>query len=107
MMIQQYDIFLVNLDPTQGSKIKKTRPCIIVSPIVLNKHLRTVQIAPMTSNLNFYPWRAKINFQKKNGMVALDQLRTVDKTRLIKKLGKASPTVRESIKEIIQEMLVA
>ena len=106
MVIQQYDIFLANLDPTQGSEIKKTRPCVIVSPIVMNKHLRTVQVAPMTSNLNSYPWRAKINFQKKKGMVALDQLRTVDKRRLIKKLGKASPAVRESIKDIIQEMLV-
>lgn len=72
----------------------------------MNKHLRTVQIAPMTSNLNSYPWRAKINFQKKKGMVALDQLRTVDNRRLIKKLGKASPTVREKIKDIIREMLV-
>ena len=106
-MIQQYDIFLVNLDPTQGSEIKKTRPCVIVSPMVMNKHLRTVQIAPMTSNLNSYPWRAKITFRNKEGMVALDQLRTVDKKRLIKKLGKASPTVRENIKDIIQEMLVA
>ena len=72
----------------------------------MNKHLRTVQIVPMTSNNTVYPWCAKINFKKKNGMVAWDQLRTVDKKRFIKKLEKASPKVRERIKEIIQEMLV-
>jgi mRNA interferase MazF len=106
MVIHQYDICLVNLDPTQGSEIKKTRPCVVVSPDDLNKHLRTVQIAPMTSNLTAYPWRANMHFRKKKGKVALDQLRTVDKTRLIRKLGKVTPSVRQDIKDIIHEMLV-
>ncbi len=106
MVIHQYDICLVNLDPTQGSEIKKTRPCVVISPDDMNMHLRTVQIAPMTTNLTSYPWRAKILFRKKKGMVALDQLRTVDRRRLIRKLGKATPSVKQDIKNIIQEMLV-
>jgi len=106
MVIGQYDIWLINLDPTLGSEIKKTRPCVVVSPNAMNKHLRTVQIAPMTSNTTTYPWRAPINFRKKRGMVAMDQLRTVDRKRLVKKLGKASPRVRQRIKDIVHEMLV-
>ena len=106
MVIHQYDIYLVNLDPTQGSEIKKTRPCVVVSPDDMNRHLRTVQIAPMTTNTTVYPWRAKIHFSRKKGMVALDQLRTVDKRRLIRKLGKATPSVTQDIKDIIHEMLV-
>jgi len=104
--VSQYDIYIVNLDPTRGSEIKKTRPCIIISPDEMNQHLRTVQIAPLTSNTRPYPWRVSIRFRRKNGMVALDQIRTVDKSRLIKKTGKATPRVIESIKAVIHEMLV-
>ena len=106
MVMKQYEIWLVNLDLTLGSEIKKTRPCVVVSPDAMNRHLRTVQIAPMTSNTTIYPWRASLTFRRKRGMVVLDQLRTVDKRRLIKKLGKTTPVVSQSIKDIIHEMLV-
>jgi len=104
--MKQYDIYLVSLDPTIGSEIKKTRPCVVVSPDEMNKHLRTVQIAPMTSNTRAYPWRAAITFQRKRGMVALDQLRTVDRRRLTKRLGKTTKTVQQTIKDILHEMLI-
>ncbi len=106
MVINQYDIFLVNLDPTIGSEIRKTRPCIIISPAEMNEHLRTVQIAPMTSTTRTYPWRVSITFQGKKGMVAIDQIRTIDKRRLIKQLGKTTVNVPKKIKRIIDEMLV-
>ena len=104
--MKQYDIFLVNLDPTLGSEIRKTRPCVVISPNEMNEHLRTIQIAPMTSTTRSYPWRTPITFQGKKGMVALDQIRTVDKQRLIKQLGKISSPVQKGIKSIIDQMLV-
>ena len=104
--MNQYDIYIVDLDPTRGSEIKKTRPCIIISPDEMNQHLRTVQIGPLTSNTREYPWRISIKFRRKNGMVALDQIRTVDKRRLIKKAGTAPPRVIAAIKAAIHEMLV-
>lgn len=106
MVINQYAVCLVNLDPTIGSEIRKTRPCVVISPDVMNRYLRTVQIAPMTSNSNAYPWRAPIRFQNKRGMVAMDQLRTVDKRRIVKILGTVPQDVQDNIKGIIQEMLV-
>ncbi len=104
--MNQYDICIVNLDPTRGSEIKQTRPCIIISPDEMNQHLRTVQIARLTTNTREYPWRISIRFQRKNGMVALDQIRTVDKSRLIKKAGTAAPPVIERTKAASHEMLV-
>lgn len=104
--MKQYDIFIVNLDPTVGSEIKKTRPCVVISPDEMNRPLRTVQIAPMTTNTNPYPWRAPITFQRKKGMVALDQIRTVDKRRLVKKIGRVTKLAENKIKMIIHEMLV-
>lgn len=106
MVARQYDIWLVNLDPTLGAEMKKTRPCVVVSPDAMNRHLRTVQIAPMTSNTTPYPWRAAITFRRKRGVVALDQLRTIDKKRLVTKLGKTTPRARQAVKDIIHEMLV-
>ena len=107
MEVSQYDICIVNLDPTRGSEIKKTRPCIIISPDEMNQHLRTVQMAPLTSNTRPYPWRVSIRFRRKNGMVALDQIRTVDKSRLVRKAGKAAPRVIDGIKAVVHEMLIA
>jgi len=104
--MKQYDIYRVSLDPTIGFEIKNTRPCVVISPEEMNKHLKTVQIAPLTSNTRAYPWRAAITFQRKRGMVALDQLRTVDKRRLIKRLGRTTKTVQQTIKDILDEMLV-
>jgi len=106
MVVNQSEIWLVNLDPTIGSEIKTTRPCVIISPDSMNKHLRTVQIAPMTSNTTDYPWRVQIVFEKRHGRVAIDQIRTIDRRRLIRKLGKTTHNIQQEIKSIIHEMLV-
>ena len=105
-MVKQYDIYIVGLDPTLGSEMKKTRPCLVISPVEMNEHLRTVQIAPLTTTFRIYPWRVPITFRRKKGMVALDQIRTVDKKRLIEKAGKARKPVIDQIKAVIHEMLV-
>lgn len=102
MGIKQYDILLVNLDPTIGSEIKKTRPCLAVSPNEMNQNLKTVVIAPMTTTLKNYPTRVKVNFKKKEGRIAIDQLRTIDKRRIIKSLGKISTVEIKEVKRIIQ-----
>jgi mRNA interferase MazF len=102
----QYDIVLVGLDPTVGAEMQKTRPCVVISPDEMNDSLRTVQVAPLTTNTRRYPWRVAINFQRRNGMVALDQIRTIDKRRVIRRLGKARPTVVSRIKLVIDEMLI-
>ncbi len=105
-MIKQYDIFIVSLDPTIGAEIKKIRPCVVISPDEMNSSLQTVQIAPMTTNVRVYPWRVPIVFQRKRGMVALDQLRTIDKRRLIKRIGRVGRSVITRIKQVLHEMLV-
>ena len=105
-MVKQYEIHLLNLDPTVGSEIKKTRPCVVISPDEMNKYLNTVIIAPMTSTVRGYPSRVKIEFQKKVGEVALDQIKTIDKKRIIKKLGKINNSTSIEIKQVIKEMLV-
>jgi mRNA interferase MazF len=97
----------VNLDPTIGSEIKKTRPCVIISPDEMNAHLRTLQIAPMTSNVREYPWRIQLVFRRKKGAVALDQIRTIDKQRLVKKTGTLTPETIRRIKDTLHEMLIA
>jgi mRNA interferase MazF len=104
--MKQYDIVLVGLDPTVGAEMKKTRPCVIISPLEMNDWLRTVQIAPLTTTTTDYPWRVPITFQRKRGMVALDQVRTIDKRRVVRRLGKARPDVIRAIKSVIEEMLV-
>lgn len=95
------DVFLVDLDPTRGSEIQKTRPCLIISPDELNRHLRTVMIAPMTTAGAAYPWRVPCRFQGRSGRVALDRVRTVDGGRLVRRLGRLSPaTVREVLRTL-------
>lgn len=106
MEVVQYAIVLVNLDPTLGSEIQKTRPCVVVSPNEMNKHLNTIIIAPMTSSLKEYPTRVAVNHNSKKGMIALDQIRTVDKKRILKVLGKLNKTEIQSTKEVLKEMLV-
>ena len=98
------DVHLVGLDPTVGSEIKKTRPCVIVSPDELNQHLRTVIVAPMTTGGQAYPWRVPCRFQQRAGFVALDQLRTVDTERLLKRLGRLSPSTTTEVLDTLQEM---
>jgi len=106
MEIKQYTIVLVNLDPTIGSEIKKTRPCVVLSPNELNKYLNTIIIAPMTSNAKAYPTRIPIEHNGKNGMIAIDQIRTIDKIRILKVLGKLTLSEIKNCKSILKETFV-
>ena len=106
MEIKQYSIVLVNLDPTTGSEIKKTRPCVIFSPNEMNKYLNTIILAPMTSNLNQYPTSVEFEHDGRKGMIAIDQIRTIDKSRIIKVLGKLSKTEIKTCKEVMKETFV-
>ena len=98
------DVYLVRLDPTLGSEIRKTRPGLIVSPDELNQHLRTVIVAPMTTGGRAYPWRVPCRFQRRSGFVALDQLRTVDAERLVRPLGRLTPQTVTTVLRRLQEM---
>ena len=98
------EVHLVRLDPTLGSEIKKTRPCLVVSPDELNQHLRTVIVAPMTTGGQAYPWRVSCRFQNRSGFVVLDQLRTVDIERLVKRLGRLSAGTTTAVLDTLQEM---
>jgi mRNA interferase MazF len=102
--VRRFEVHLISLDPTKGSEIRKTRPCLIISPDEMNKHIRTVIIAPMTSTVKNYPTRVTTTFQGKKGQIVLDQIRTVDKNRLIKKLGSISSTAEEKVLRVLQEM---
>ena len=106
MVVERYDVFFVSLDPTIGSEIKKTRPCVVLSPDEMNHHLSTVIIAPMTTKNHDYPTRVSVRFKGKSGWVVLDQIRTVDKARLVEKLGRIDSRTSEEIKTTLQEMLV-
>ncbi len=101
--IQRYEIYLVKLNPTVGSEIQKTRPCIVISPNEMNV-LKTVIVAPMTSKGFDFIFRPKIKFENKNGLVLLDQIRTVDKTRLIKKIGDVDERVSKNISDMLVKM---
>ncbi|NVO00215.1 MAG: type II toxin-antitoxin system PemK/MazF family toxin [Geobacteraceae bacterium] len=106
MEIVQYHIYLVNLDPTVGHEIKKTRPCLVISPDVMNAHLQTVMIAPMTTKSHNYPTRAGLRFEGKNAWIVLDQIRTIDRKRIVKELGKLDARHVRKVKDIVREMLV-
>ena len=106
MEIGQYEVFLINLDPTIGHEIKKTRPCVVISPDEMNTNIQTVIIAPMTTKSHDYPTRLKLKFQDKTGWIVLDQIRTVDKRRLVKRLGRITKSDAERVKRVIKEMLV-
>jgi mRNA interferase MazF len=104
--MKQYEIVLVNLDPTLGSEIRKTRPCIIISPDEMNKHLLTVTIAPMTSQSKSYPTRIEVKHNNKKGWVVIDQIRTIDRQRIIKHLGQLSEREIKNVKNVIRETFV-
>lgn len=106
MVANQYDIFLISLDPTVGHEIKKSRPCVVVSPDEMNRNIQTVIIAPMTTKSRSYPTRVPVHFEGKTGWIVLDQIRTVDQVRLIKKLGKVDSRTVQKIKAVIKEMLI-
>jgi len=98
------DVYLIELDPTRGSEIRKTRPCLIISPDELNQNLRTVIVAPMTTGGQAYPWRVRCRFLDRAGFIAMDQLRTVDSERLIKRLGPLAPGTLTASLAVLQEM---
>lgn len=106
MDIKQYQIVLVNLDPTKGGEIKKTRPCLVISPNEINQNLRTVIVAPMTTTTKDYPTRISITHNNKQGAAAIDQIRTIDKSRIIKILGSISKGEIELCKAVIKETFV-
>ena len=106
MEIRQYQIILVNLDPTIGSEIKKTRPCVVISPDEMNKHLRTVVIAPLTASSKNYPTRIEVKHDNKMGWIVLDQIRTIDKQRILKDLGKLSKPEIKEVKAVMKEIFV-
>lgn len=106
MDLNQYQIVLVNLDPTVGSEIKKTRPCVIISPNEMNKYLNTIIIAPMTSQSKKYPTRVEVKHDSKTGWIVLDQIRTIDKQRIYKTLDALSDSEIVNVKMTIKELLV-
>ena len=106
MEIKQYQIVLVNLDPTLGSEIQKTRPCVVISPNEMNDYLRTIVIAPMTSKSKKYPTRVKINHNNQEGWIVIDQLRTVDKIRIVKTFNFLLDTEIKECKRVIRETFV-
>ena len=105
--VHRGDVFLVTLDPTQGGEIRKTRPCVVVSPDELNAHLRTFIVAPLTTGAYSYPFRVPCTFQSKSGHVVLDQIRTVDQERLVKRLGALPLPVLERALAVLREMFAA
>ena len=104
MEVNRFEVFLVALDPTIGHEIKKTRPCTVISPDEMNHHIGTVIIAPMTTKGREYPTRVDCTFQGVEGQVVLDQIRAVDKTRLVRKLGRLSPTAADRLLGVLLEM---
>jgi mRNA interferase MazF len=104
MEINRFEVFLINLDPTIGHEIKKTRPCLIVSPNEINHNISTVIVAPMTTKGKKYPTRIACSFQGKNGQIILDQIRTVDKRRLVKKMGVISKNAQTKTINLLQEL---
>jgi len=106
MEIVQYQIILVNLDPTLGSEIKKTRPCVVISPNEMNKFLNTVVIAPMTTSSKNYPTRIEVRHDSKIGWIVLDQIRTIDKQRIIKDLGRLTKPEIKELKSVLKETYI-
>jgi mRNA interferase MazF len=105
--VRRGDVFLVSLDPARGGEIRKTRPCIIVSPDELNAYLRTFIVAPLTTGGHPYPFRVPCRFERRAGYVVIDQIRTVDRERLVRRLGKLSPSTLGRVLAILQEMFTA
>ena len=106
MIVNQYEIVLVNLESTLGSEIKKTRPCVVISPNEMNHYLRTIVIAPITSTLKKYPTRIGMTYDNVKGMIAIDQIRTIDKQRIIKNIGMLDLDTIKQTKQVIEETYV-
>ena len=104
MVVNRFDVYLINLDPTICSEIKKIRPCLIISPDEMNRHIRTVIVAPMTTAGKEYPTRISCTFKKKKGKIVIDQIRTIDKSRLIKRLGTIDPNTQLEVIAVLQRL---
>lgn len=104
MVARRFEVYLINLDPTIGSEIQKTRPCLIISPDEMNAHIATVIVAPMTTKGRDYPTRVNCLFEGKDGQIVLDQIRTVDKSRLVKKLGEIDTKTQKEVLAVLLEM---
>ena len=107
MGVSRFDVFLVNLDPTVGSEIRKSRPCVVVSPDEMNRYVRTVVVAPLTTSGRPHPSRVQTHFAGRDGQVVIDQLRTVDKARVAKRLGALDPREAAAVLEVLQEFFAA
>ncbi len=107
MVVNRFDVYLINLDPTIGSEIQKTRPCLIISPDEMNRNIRTVIIAPMTTAGKDYPTRIECNFKDKKGQIVLDQIRTIDKTRLIKNIGTVDSETQLKVLAVLQRLFAS
>lgn len=104
--IQQYEVYWISLDPTQGSEMAKTRPCVVVSPNEMNLFLRTIVVVPITSTVKNYPWRVLCTISDRNGSIATDQIKVVDRVRIGSKIGKLSKNEIIALKEVLQKMLI-
>lgn len=104
MVASRFDVYLIRLDPTQGREIRKTRPCLIISPDEMNQHIDTVIIAPMTTKGRPYPTRVPVRFKGKSGQIVLDQIRTVDKSWLVKRIGKIDELTRRQVLTLLAEL---
>ncbi len=104
MVVKRFEVYLVKLDPTVGSEIHKTRPCLVISPDEINRFINTIIVAPMTTKGRPYPTRVPLKFKSKRGHVVLDQIRTVDKTRLVKKLGQVDGQTQRAVLSLLNEM---
>ena len=104
MVVRRFDVFLVNLDPTVGHEIKKTRPCLIISPDEMNQYISTIIIAPMTTKGRAYPTRVSCYFQEKSGQIILDQIRTIDKSRLVRRLGRISKLEQTAVLAVLTDL---
>ncbi len=104
MVINRFDVYLVNLDPTVGSEIKKSRPCLVISPDEMNRHIRTVIVAPMTTKGKPYPSRVKCKFRGKSGLIILDQIRTIDSNRIVSRLGRINKLTEAKVLDLLGEI---
>ena len=107
LVVSRFDVYLVSLDPTQGFEIQKSRPCVVVSPDDMNHHIGTVIVAPMTTRGRDYPTRIRLTFQRRQGQIVLDQIRTVDKARLVKRLGKLDASTATKTLTVLQQIFAA
>lgn len=104
MVVKRFDVYLINLDPTIGGEIQKTRPCLVISPDEMNRFIRTIIVAPMTTKGAAYPTRVSCKFQGKQGQIVLDQIRTVDKTRLVRRLGRIDKRIQTEVLSVLDEI---